>query len=269
MNKLWAPLMALTTGCLPFVVPPAKVEIGAGPAMGAVKRSGGTLRPKSVTQLRAGFHPLDMMPTAADGPFDAGIGYGGDLVFGHSPGGGRTSAHGPYLEAAYFPLRVPAGKAVFRWGARGDLDLLYLEPKNVLGWGGTLVTELEITGHAQGAFADADGDGAVFGTAWGQWSLGAFVGASARDFPVSHYQAITAGISARLPFMLGIVCCAFISPRSSSGGGSSNISFSGGSSTTATAPRPRHETRPATPVRSSPPPARIPTPTRDELKEKR
>jgi hypothetical protein len=265
--KTWlAPLMALSTGCLPFVVPPGKVAIGAGPATGEVKRDAGMLKPRSVTQLRAGFHPLDMMPKASQSAFDVGVGYGGDLIFSNAPArhDQHTSAHGPYLEAAYYPLRVPAGNAMLRWGARGNLDLLYLEPKDVMGFGGTAVTELEITGHAAGAFADADGDGAVFGTSWGQWSVGAFVGGSARSFPVTNYRAITAGFAARIPFAAGIVCCAFFS------GGGSDDSHHHHHTTTVVLPKRRHETRPATPVRSSPPPSkppeRIPTPKKDELK---
>jgi hypothetical protein len=201
-----------------------------------------------------------MMPASSRNAFDAGIGYGGDLVFGHAPPpyNRRSSAHGPYLEGAYYPVRLPAGGATFRWGARANLDLLFLEPRDVRGYGGTLVTELEIGGHADGAFADADGDGAVIGTAFGGWSLGAFAGGTARSFPDSRYGAFTVGVSLRLPFMAGIVCCAW---SSSSDSGSSS------STTIVHTTKRRHETRPATPVRPSPPPAeRIPTPKRDELK---
>jgi len=264
VNKLLAPLLALSTGCLPFVVPPGKLSAGAGPAAGQVERGTGDLEPKSVTTLRAGFHPLSMMPESSSRRFDAGVGYGGDLVFGHAPPpyNRRTSAHGPYLEGAYYPVRLPAGGATFRWGARANLDLLFLEPRDVMGWGGTVVTELEIGGHSSGAFADADGDGAVFGTAFGGWSIGAFAGGSARSFPDSRYGAFTAGLSARLPFMAGILCCAW------SGGGGSDSGSSSSSTTTVRLPKRRHQTKPATPVRSSPPPdpERISTPKRDELK---
>jgi hypothetical protein len=270
VNKLLAPIVALSTGCLPFVVPPAKLSGGAGPATGRVERGTGDLAPRSTTTLRAGFHPLSLMPEASSSRFDAGVGYGGDLVFGHAPPpyNRRTSAHGPYLEGAYYPVRLPAGGATFRWGARANVDLLFLEPRDVMGYGGTLVTELEIGGRATGAFANADGDGAVFGTAFGSWSLGAFAGGTARSFPESRYGAFTVGLSARLPFMAGIVCCAWPSGSSSDSDGGSSSS----SSSTVHVSKRRHETRPATPVRASPPPPasppkeRIPTPKRDELK---
>jgi hypothetical protein len=218
-----------------------------------------------MTTLRAGFHPLAMMPEASSSPFDAGVGYGADLLFGHAPPpfNRRTNAHGPYLEGAYYPLRLPAGGATFRWGARANVDLLFLEPRDAMGWGGTLVTELEIGGHSTGDFADADGDGAVFGTAFGSWSIGAFAGGSTRTFPGSRYGGLTVGLSARLPFMAGIVCCVW------SGGGESDSGSSSSSTTTVRLRKRRHETRPATPVRSSTPPSRperIPTPKRDELK---
>jgi hypothetical protein len=264
--KLLAPLVALSTGCLPFVVPPAKLSGGAGPATGQVERDTGDVEPRSTTTLRAGFHPLSMMPEASSSRFDAGVGYGGDLVFGHAPPPyRRATAHGPYLEGAYYPVRLPAGRATFRWGARANVDLLFLEPRDVMGYGGTLVTELEIGGQATGAFTNTDGDGAVFGTSFGSWSLGAFAGGTARSFPDSRYGAFTVGLSARLPFLAGIVCCAWPGESVSDSGSSS------ASTTTAHVPRRRHETRPATPVRSSPPPPsppkeRIPTPKRDELK---
>lgn len=265
MIKLLAPLLALSTGCLPFVVPPGKISGGAGPSSGDVDRGAGDLEPRSVTTLRAGVHPLSMMPESSSSPFDAGIGYGGDLVFGHAPPpyDRRTSAHGPYLEGAYYPVRLPAGGATFRWGARVNADLLFLEPRGDLGWGATAVTEVEIGGHSSGAFADADGDGAVFGTAFGGWSLGAFAGGSARTFPGSRYGALTFGLSARLPFMVGIVCCLW-------SGSSDSGSSSSSSTTVVRREKRRHETRPATPVRASPRPSRperIPTRERRELTE--
>jgi hypothetical protein len=232
-----------------------------------VERGSGDLESRSATTLRAGFHPLSMMAEASSGPFDAGVGYGGDLVFGHAPPpyDRRMSAHGPYLEGAYYPLRLPAGGATFRWGARANADLLFLGASDVTGWGGTVVTEVEIGGHASGAFEDADGDGAALGTAIGSWSIGAFAGGSARTFPNSRYAGFTAGLSARLPFMAGILCCAW-----SGGSGSDSGSSSSSTTTTVRRPKRRHETRPATPVRSPPasPPERIPTPKRDELKRK-
>jgi hypothetical protein len=268
VKKLLTPLVALSTGCLPFVVPPLKLSGGAGPATGEVERGTGDLEARSVTTLRAGFHPLSMMPKASSSRFDAGVGYGGDLVFGHAPPPqhGRTSAHGPYLEGAYYPVRLPAGRATFRWGARANADLLFLPPRDVMGWGGTLVTELELGGHSDGAFANADEDGAVFGTSFGSWSIGAFAGGSTRSFPASSYQGFTAGLSARLPFMAGIVCCAW--PGTSDDDGNSGSSSSS-KRASFRLPKRRHETRPATPVRSSSPPSRperIPTPKRDELK---
>jgi len=200
----------LASGCLPFAAPPARVSIGAGPATGELERSSGSLELRSTTSLRAGLHPLQLVPGASKRMFDAGIGYGGDLVFGHAPANydRRTSAHGPYVEVGLYPLRLPLGSATtFRWGGQGTADLLYLEPKNTLGYGGSLSTAFEFSGDASGPFASADDDGIVVGAGHGQWAIGGFVGGSVRHFPDGDYGGLTFGVSARIPLAAGVICC--------------------------------------------------------------
>ncbi len=201
------------SGCLPFVVPPAKLSVGAGPAVGSIPRTSGTLEPRSVTTLRAGLHPLQLVEGASRRAFDLGLGYGGDFVFGRAPEhyDERAVAHGPYLEGAYYPVRLPVGStSTFRWGARVNADLLFLEPLDLLGYGAMAATEIELSGDANGPFAEADEqDGILAGAAIGQWSIGAFLGGAVRAFPEARYGALTAGISVRIPFAFGVACCAW------------------------------------------------------------
>jgi len=140
--------------------------------------------------------------------FDAGVGYGGDLIFGHAPANDdrRTSAHGPYVEVGLYPMRLPVGdKTTFRWGGRGTADLLFLEPRNTLGYGGTLATEFEFSGDASGPFATADEDSIVLGAGHGQWAIGGFVGGSVRHFEGADYGGLTFGVSARIPLAFGVI----------------------------------------------------------------
>src|SRR5262249_33887474 len=162
-----------------------KLSVGAGPTAGNIERNGTPVDLTTSTSLRAGLHPLQLLDHASERAFDVGAGYGVDLLYGHSevPGYRRTAAHGPYVEADYYPLRGRAGGVMFRWGGRAVADLLFLEPnvrKNV-GAGGMLATEVELSGDADGAFADAGSDGAAIGAARGQWSVGAFVGGAMRE----------------------------------------------------------------------------------------
>jgi hypothetical protein len=272
VKQLLAPLLSLTTGCMGFVVPPVKLSGGVGPVAGHVERGVADLEPTSVTTLRAGFHPLSLMREAPANALDAGVGYGGDLVLGHAPPtfNRRATVHGPYVEGAYYPLRVRAGSATVRLGVRANADLLFHQPSGARGYGSTLVTELEIGGYSSGGLSgddDGDGDGdAVLGTVLGSWSLGAFAGGSLRSFPRSHYAGLTAGLSVRVPLIAGVVCCGWPSgddDDDDDGATSSNGSWH--------LPKRRHRTRRATPVHSSPPasrPERIPTPERNELKRR-
>jgi hypothetical protein len=272
VNAFCVPLAALLTGCVGFVLPPMKLSGGTGPMAGQVEGGAGDIELRSATTLRAGFHPLSLMPQAPSSAFDAGLGYGGDLVFGQVAPTfrRRTSVHGPYLEGGYYPVRLPAGSATLRLGLRANADLLFLQSRGVTGYGGTLVTEFEIGGYSAGALADEDDedDDTAFGTVFGSWSLGAFAGGSARSFPGSSYAGLTTGLSVRVPFIAGIACCVW--PGEGSDG--ADDASDPGTSSTATRwrlPKRHHQTRPATPVRSSPRPERIPTPTRDELKRER
>jgi hypothetical protein len=272
VSAFCVPLAALLTGCVGFVVPPMKLSGGAGPMAGQVEGVAGDLELRSATTLRAGFHPLSLMPQAPSGAFDAGLGYGGDRVFGQVAPAfkRRTSVHGPYLEGAYYPVRLPAGSATFRLGLRANADLLFLQPEGITGYGGTLVTEFEIGGYTAGGLSDEDDeddedDESAFGTVFGSWSLGAFGGGSARSFPGSSYAGLTPGLSVRVPFIAGVACCVW------PGEGSDEASDPGTSAaaTTWRLPKRHHQTHRATPVRSSPRKERIPTPERDELKRER
>lgn len=70
------------------------------------------------------------------------------------------------------------------------------------------------TGRADGPFTSKSSDGSVvFGSSAGRWSVGLFASGSRRGFSDGAYNDIALGVSVRVPFAAGIVCCAW--PHSS------------------------------------------------------
>jgi hypothetical protein len=253
------------TGCLPFVVPPMRVSAGAGPAFGSFERPVGTVRPRAVANLRAGFHPLSLRQRAARRPFDIGAGYGVDLLSATHP----TTIHGPYLEVGYYPVRAPLGSSTtFRWGGRGAFELLRLNDR--FGYGGTLITEVELSGDTQGTFAGTGDDGTMTaGAAHGQWAIGAYVGGSGRDFRDGAYGAITLGLSARIPFLAGVMCCFWGDDDDDDGGATPSYALPTRRRERSREPAPREHvpakpTRPASPTRTRPHVPARPKPVDDD-----
>jgi hypothetical protein len=218
MRRLLALVALALSSCMPFALPPARLSLGTGPSAGTVTRPDDVaLHAKQVTGFRAGLHPLSMLDHASSRSFDAGVGYGVDFITGSErptqPAGQRDShdlSHGPYLEGAYYPLRGRLSDATYlRFGGRGDVDLLFLEPDDRVGVGGTGVAELELATDVSGPFVSADSDGVVLGTQRGQWALGVFAGGTLRNFRDASYGGFTGGVSIRMPLAAGMICCAW------------------------------------------------------------
>jgi hypothetical protein len=65
----------------------------------------------------------------------------------------------------------------------------------------------EYTGVTVGDFASADEDSAIIGIGAGQWAIGLYTAAGYRHLGRGDYWTLTAGITARIPFTAGIICC--------------------------------------------------------------
>lgn len=155
--------------------------------------------------MRAGFHPLQMLDRPERGVLDVGAGYRAEWL-GSLP----EPVHGPYAELGAYPVNALLSPSVrLRWGGYGTVDAIVGAPRpfHNRGLGGTLGTLLEITGHGTGTYADMDEDGAVLGAIHGQWAVGVFASAGTRRLDRASYQNLIAGISFRVPFTAGIVCC--------------------------------------------------------------
>jgi hypothetical protein len=192
---------------LPFVVPPSRVSVGAGPISNQLDERAGREPAGGVASLRAGLHPLQALDAAPRHWFDPGAGYQleGPLR------AGAPHVHGPYLDLGVYPMRLPLAEAAYlRWGGRIMFDYLFLSGNQTSehGFGGALVTNVEVTAGESGAFVNADEESAVAGLVQGQWGFGLFAGAETRRFGGAHYEGLTFGITLRVPFLVGVICCA-------------------------------------------------------------
>ena len=194
---------ALGSACLPFAVPPARVESGIGARL--LDREAASTSPSSTQAgaFRAGFHPTQLLSSPSDRTWDVGLGYRAEWrLHEQSP-----PLHGPYAELGFYPLRTGLGRTTrLRWGSYASADAVF-EETTTPGPGATLGTLLELTGSTSGTFSSSDKDSAVAGAAFGQWAFGLFASTSLREVDRRFSQSVITGMSLRVPFAVGVACC--------------------------------------------------------------
>ena len=200
-----------SSGCLPFIVPPARVSLGAGARLGAVPSSAPHAA-RDFVALRAGLHPLDVRDGSETRMVDVAVGYQGEL----STSSPTPSVYGPYAELGAYPVIANVSTALtLKAGLYGTVDLLYRSRYLDAGVGGTLGGLVELTGRADGIFSSKSRDGSiVYGSSAGRWAVGLFSSGSLRSFSDGAYGDLVIGLSVRVPFAAGVVCCKW--PHSSS-----------------------------------------------------
>jgi len=200
------PLTLWFSGCLPFAVPPSRIESGVGTRFYERDPATGVIAPKSAGVLRGAIHPTQVLGAPAERLFDVGLGYRGEWRLSE-PG---PALHGPYAELGLYPLRAPLGRRTrLRWGSYASADVV-LADQRAPGVGATLGTLLELSGEsAGGSFSHVDEDSAVFGAAQGQWAVGLFANTALREVNDDFSQSVVTGMSLRLPFVVGVACCAW------------------------------------------------------------
>jgi hypothetical protein len=198
------PLVLSSSGCVPFALPPARVETGIGTRLYAQDPSSGALGPQSTRVLRGALHPLQLREDPASRLLDIGLGYRGEwLVAAPS-----AALHGPYAELGLYPVRASLSPRLrLRWGGYASGDALLSERQGP-GFGATLGTLLEFSGETRsGSFAAVDDDATVFGTAQGQWAVGLFASTAVREVDDDFSQSVVTGMSVRVPLVVGVACC--------------------------------------------------------------
>jgi hypothetical protein len=195
----------LGTGCLPFVTPPLRASAGVGSAVGTLPSGTAAATGHTAGNLRAGAHPVQLFEEPHRRMVDVGVGYQLERLVVD----GESNVHGPYTEFAAFPWRKNYARSTLRAGAYIDAELLVARVDGVgeIGPGGTLGAMFEYTGVTVGDFASADEDSAIIGIGAGQWAIGLYAAAGYRHLGLGDYWTFTAGITARIPFTAGIICC--------------------------------------------------------------
>jgi hypothetical protein len=162
--------------------------------------------------LRAGLHPLDVLDGSETRMVDVAVGYQGELPTTKS----TPSVYGPYLELGMYPAVAHVSTALtLKAGLYGTVDLLYRSGDPDVGVGGTVGGLVELTARTDGVFSENNRDGSVvYGRSAGRWAVGLFGSGSLRSFSDGAYSDLVIGFSARIPFAVGVVCCAW--PHSSS-----------------------------------------------------
>lgn len=203
--------LSLSSGCFPFIIPPARVSVGGGARLGEVPGSEPHAS-RDFVALRAGFHPLDVLEGSETRMVDVAVGYQGELPTEKS----TPSVYGPYLELGTYPEVARISTALtLKAGLYGSADLLYRSGYADAGMGGTIGGLVELTARTDGVFSNENRDGSVvYGTSAGRWAVGLFSSGSVRSFSDGAYSEIVIGLSARVPFAAGVVCCVW--PHSSS-----------------------------------------------------
>jgi hypothetical protein len=196
-------LAGLGSACLPFAVPPARVESGLGARLqdrDAASQHGVSAQAGA---LRAGFHPTQVMDSPGERKWDVGLGYRAEWRLHEQ----APPLHGPYAEFGFYPLRARVGSGTrLRWGSYVSADAVFGEGTKP-GPGATFGTLIEVTGSTSGTFSSTDQDSAVAGAAFGQWAFGMFASTSLREVDDSFSQSVITGMSLRVPFAVGVACC--------------------------------------------------------------
>ena len=200
-----AGVVLLGTGCLPFVTPPLRASAGVGSAVGTLPSGSAASSGRTAGNFRAGVHPVQLFEEPHHRTYDFGVGYQLERLVVD----GEPTVHGPYAEVAVFPWQKSHADSTLRAGGYVDAELVVARVGGVdeLGPGGTLGAMFEYTGVTVGDFASADEDSAIIGIGAGQWAIGLFTAAGYRHLGRGEYWTFTAGLTARIPFTAGVICC--------------------------------------------------------------
>ena len=186
---------AAPLGCLPFALPPARASITAS-----------SDDPHELN-ARATVHPQQFAKEWMDRPVDIGLG----VVSDSDPDEDYVSTVGPGLEVGAYPGRASfsEGDAIARGGLVHHVDLHVTTDavtRELLGdayVAGALLAAVEVAWFGEGFGSSKD----VIGVFYGEMALGVWAGIRGRIEPDAFVVTPAIGLSIRLPFLAGIVCC--------------------------------------------------------------
>ncbi len=178
----------LASGCLPFAVPPARVEAGAG--LEATET-------RPIAAVKASVQPLGMFAPAHRRRVDAGMGYG------FITRGADSTVHGPFVSGEYFLWqRDIAADRAWRLGVLGSGGLAF-SGESERGYQAALGVDFEQTGFV-GGFASGN-QVAVGG--YGEWTFGTFASVGVMRVGGLDLYSFVVGLQGRVPGSIGAICC--------------------------------------------------------------
>lgn len=192
-KPLCACLCVCLTGCVPFVAPPVKIDMGAAARMADDSND--------MTFLtRAGLDIIQLFPELHSRTFDVMPGWGA------YPTIAGAFMHGPFLSAGILrPLTYDLIGQGWRWGF--NLKGHYLLPQSLdSGFGVTAQGTIEYATYVNGRFAGGCGSdpSCALGVGLGEWAFGLFVEGSYAKLGDADVGWAGGGFIFRVPASLGI-----------------------------------------------------------------
>jgi hypothetical protein len=215
---------------------------------GDIQETSPNAKDAHLVAFRGALHPIGGLKNGDRKPYDVGIGYAVESPSSsdtHAATSSASTIHGPYIEVGAYPLRLPIEeKYAIRAGVYGTVNALVRDNSSESGLGLAVGPLVEFTHNVTGPFSSENEESATAGAASGYWGFGIYGNASYRQFDGHGSYAYSAGVSIRIPFALGVACCAIPTAESlanASSDSSSSSSYGGSSSTpkrTRAAPKP-------------------------------
>jgi hypothetical protein len=195
MRPLLALYASLLAGCVPFALPPASLQAGAGARS---QREAGVGSTDTALQLRATITPLSGLEAFQARRTEFGVGGFIDT----SPGGVQQGA---FLEAGLFPVVMPLeGKAV-RVSPRLQGRLLYDPDHRAFGQGAALQLQVDVVSFTDGSFNSTGNGSGAFGVAHGEAGVGIYIEGSVAEPRGERLASVGGGLIIRMPAMAGFV----------------------------------------------------------------
>ena len=211
-------LAVLCGGCLPIVTPPLDAQFSAGPAQSVPSRDGDTAV-DHVTHLRLGIAPGALLPPMMHRALDASAGFvvqqrrraanASEPDAPSNEAAVSVNLPGAYLAVDLFPWSTTLDNITLRARSRVSADMLF--DGRVTGGGATIGVGLEFVRFAAltpVADQDVGDEKSFFGLAWGEVGVGLLLNGGWHQLSYSDpVWSFTAGLTFRLPTVLGVICC--------------------------------------------------------------
>ncbi len=175
--------IAVLTGCMPYALPPVTGDVGPARSSSRGSRTG--------VHAEVGFAPLQLTRGQIDRPWDATLSGSFDRI-----------------DRDEWGVAAAAGPVLHPWGRFADEVANRLLIQAVGRWttegiGAGVRATVEYAKFVDGASSDSNGGAYGFGEA----AIGLYAETARWSFDGTAGWTVTAGVTLRVPAMVGIACC--------------------------------------------------------------